>query len=393
VPVNRHILTAFMGSIGMGMALLNLAPILPLLQESYSVSNARMGILVTALILSHSFVQVPAGVVVDQIGVRWSFTLALLLGFLGNVLCIFNPAYGFILTMRILTGLGTGLLFVAGIKYATVHTRPSRQVLVQSVFGCLINTGSAIAFLTSPILIVYSWKLIYLFTSSFFLLPMLAVLFWGDDPLDDQGTAPQPLRSVLTVGPLWALGLSHAIFFGGMITIGTWISSYFLTSMGAVFWLHLGGLFGALIIGISALGRFLGGVVTVWIKPRHIIQSALFVLAICYALLGPSKELGLVLTLFGVAALMNSITFGSVFSLAYQIMPPQSAGTAIGLVNFIASMGALIFPIVFGYLIDITEAFKYPFLFLAVLAVLALPPAFSLRKHAPQALGDSWIEN
>jgi nitrate/nitrite transporter NarK len=382
-----------MGSIGMGMALVNLAPILPLLQESYSVSNARMGILVTALILSHSFVQVPAGVVVDQIGVRWSFTLALLLGFLGNVLCIFNPAYGFILTMRILTGLGTGLLFVAGIKYATVHTRPSRQVLVQSVFGCLINTGSAIAFLTSPILIVYSWKLIYLFTSSFFLLPMLAVLFWGDDPLDDQGTAPQPLRSVLTVGPLWALGLSHAIFFGGMITIGTWISSYFLTSMGAVFWLHLGGLFGALIIGISALGRFLGGVVTVWIKPRHIIQSALFVLAICYALLGPSKELGLVLTLFGVAALMNSITFGSVFSLAYQIMPPQSAGTAIGLVNFIASMGALIFPIVFGYLIDITEAFKYPFLFLAVLAVLALPPAFSLRKHAPQALGDSWIEN
>ncbi|HUU80886.1 MAG TPA: MFS transporter [Acidobacteriota bacterium] len=378
---------------GMGVAFLNLTPILPLLQESYAVSNARMGMLVTALILSHSFVQVPAGIVVDQIGVRWSFTLALGLGFLGNVLCIFNPAYSFILTMRILAGLGTGLLFVAGIKYATVHTRAPRQVLVQSVFGCLINTGSAIPFLTSPILIVYSWKLIYLFTSCFFLVPMLAVLFWGEDPLDYQGTARQPLRSVLTVGPVWALGSSHALFFGGMMTIGTWISSYLLTSEGAVFWLHLGGLFGALIIGISALGRFLGGLVTLWIKPRHIIQSALFALAICYALLWPSKELSLVLTLFGVAALMNSITFGSVFSLTYQIMPPQSAGTAIGLVNFIASIGALTFPIVFGYLIDITEGFKYPFLFLAILAILALPPAFSLRKHTPQALADSSVEN
>jgi len=75
---------------------------------------------------------------------------------------------------------------------------------------------------------------------------------------------------------------------------------------------------------------------------------------------------------------MNSVTFGSVFYLAYHYSSPQMAGTTIGLVNFIASIGAFLFPIFFGYLLDLTGTFTLPFLFLSVLALLSLLRVFTL---------------
>jgi MFS family permease len=114
--LNRHILIALAASLGMGVAFLNLTPVLPVLQAFYGVSNARMGMLVTALVLTHSLVQVPSGLVVDKLGVRMGVLLALGLGFLGCFLSVFSQNYGFILAMRLLTGMGTGLSFVAGLQ-------------------------------------------------------------------------------------------------------------------------------------------------------------------------------------------------------------------------------------------------------------------------------------
>jgi len=340
-----------------------------------------MGLLVTALLLSHSLVQIPAGLVVDRTGVRRSVALALGIGLLGNGLCIFHYTYEFVLYTRVLAGIGTGLLFVAGIKYATIATIPSRQVLVQSIFGCLINTGSIIPFFVSPALTRIGWWSIFLFTSLFFFFPLVAMAFWRGKPMESLAPRDRESSSPLhKSGAVWTLGLSHAVFFGGMMTIGTWLSSYLLAVTSGDLWLRTTGFIGAIVIGVSAFGRFLGGWITESVPPRSVIWYALAILAPSYAVLGLFQDLSLAVILLAVVAILNSLTFGSVFSLTYQIMPPNAAEAAIGLVNFIASMGALLFPVGFGYLIDITGDFRYPFLFLGALAVTTLGLPYRLRS-------------
>ena len=389
--MNRHILIAFAASLGMGVAFLNLTPVLPALRDFYGVSNARMGVLITALILTHSLVQIPAGLVVDRMGVRTGVLLALGLGFLGNILSIFSQDFNFILAMRLLTGIGTGLSFVAGIHYATAHARDEQKIQVQAIFGGLINTGSMLPFFASPILLGYDVRLIYLFTALIFFLPLLAVLIWGEDPEKKESVSRTPLRQVLMSRPAWALGFSHAVFFGGMMAIGTWISSYLMRSPASLPGFSWVGVVGGVVIGISAIGRFLGAFTFPWIHPRTLIPWALVLLFLSYGGLGMGGGLGLGLVLLSLAALMNSVTFGSVFFLAYQTVSAENAGTAIGLVNFIASIGAFLFPVVFGYFIDLTGTFSLSFFFLAALALACLYPLLSLsptrkirKRYLPQ---------
>lgn len=337
-----------------------------------------MGLLVTALIFTHSLVQIPAGLVVDRLGVRAGLLLALGLGFLGCVFSIFSQNYGFILALRLLTGLGTGLSFVAGIHCATSHAAEEKKLPVQAVFGGLINVGSMIPFFISTMLLEADQRLIQAYTALFFLFPLLAVWIWGQNPAKKAVVSKIRVSQVFTAGPAWTLGFSHALFFGGMMTIGTWITSYLLQTAPGPFWLPWIGWIGGLVIAVSAAGRFLGVWVPPWISPRTLIIWAVALLAVSYGGLGVSRTLTSGLILLGVAALMSSVTFGSVFSLGYRCSPPQVAGTTIGLINFIASIGAFLLPIIFGYLLDLTGTFTVPFLFLSALAFLTLLRVFTL---------------
>jgi MFS transporter, NNP family, nitrate/nitrite transporter len=382
--LNRHTLIAFGASLGMGVAFLNLTPVLPLLQISYGVSNAQMALLVTALILTHSLVQVPSGLVVDKIGVKTGVSLALGLGFLGSLFSIFSSNFGFLLAMRLLTGIGTGLSFVAGLHYGTAHAREEKKIQVQAIFGGLINVGSMIPFFTSSVLLKYDGRLIHLFTSLFFFLPLIAVLIWGKDPQKTEKISRTHVAQVFRAKTTWTLGFCYAVFFGGMMTIGIWIPSYLMRSQVGFHDFSRMGLIGGLVIGISAAGRFLGALMPSRIRPQALITWALLFLVLSYSGLGVSQELIPGLILLGIAALMNSVTFGSVFNLAYRHAPPQGAGTVVGTVNFIACVGAFFFPVIFGYFFDLTGTFKVSFLFLTALALLAIFPVFTLSAKTKE---------
>jgi nitrate/nitrite transporter NarK len=357
----------------MGTAFLNLTPVLPLLRMQYAASNADMGILVSSLILSHSFIQFPAGLIVDRIGAQRTLSLALSLAFLGNALCIWNQDYGFVLPMRILAGLGTGLVFVAGIKYAAVSAPVSSRPMVQSIFGSLINAGSVIPFFVSPLLIGYGSRVIFLYTALLFLVPLVLTLVGNRKEREEPETVGPGGKVVLFSSPqLWSLGISHAVCFGGMMAVGTWVSSFLLNMQPGALWLGKAGLLGAGVIGISAVSRFLGGVAVRWVRPRSLIGNALLVLIPTYALVGTVQKIHLAVAFLVLVAFLSSITFGSIFFLSYKMTPSSSAGAAMGFVNFIASMGALSFPAVFGYLLDLTQGFVYPFAFVAGMALLAL---------------------
>lgn len=85
------------------------------LADVYGVSLAAVGLLTTALFLTHLFVQLPGGRLIDRHGARRIGLVSLAFVAAGNLVCLLAPSYALGLAGRTLMGYGTGAGFVAGV--------------------------------------------------------------------------------------------------------------------------------------------------------------------------------------------------------------------------------------------------------------------------------------
>ena len=93
----------------------NVGAIATVESESYGVSLAAVGLLTTALFVTHLAVQIPGGRLIDRVGARTVGLAALAIVAAGNAIALTSPTLGIGLGARALMGLGTGVGFVAGI--------------------------------------------------------------------------------------------------------------------------------------------------------------------------------------------------------------------------------------------------------------------------------------
>jgi len=365
---------------GLGVVFMNLPPILPSLKTIYGVSNARIAFLVTSLIMAHGAVQIPAGLFTDRVGVRKTLIISLFLVFVSSLLCVFNTKYEFVLVMRILSGIGSGFAFGSGIKYATLFARESHRGVVQGIFGGSFSIGAIFPFFLMPALIEIDWKLIYLGTSLFFVIPITLLVGWGEEVKPSSVITLTDLKSVFSSQAVWILGTLHAIFFGGVITLGTWFSTFAIHAS-QMESLRVIGAWGALVMFVSGLARVMGGFFLRRLSAIKIIRYSFLVLLFSYFFLAFSNHFGYRLLFFGLAIYMSSVTFGPIFLLSFIVSGSELAATGFGIVNFIANMGSLFFPILFGYLIDLTGTYEVPFLFLGGLVMMGMFLTFLLKEY------------
>ena len=93
----------------------NVGAIAAVESTSYGVSLAAVGLLTTALFVTHLAVQIPGGRLIDRVGARNIGLSALAIVAAGNAVALASPTLGVGLGARALMGLGTGVGFVAGI--------------------------------------------------------------------------------------------------------------------------------------------------------------------------------------------------------------------------------------------------------------------------------------
>ena len=93
----------------------NVGAIAAVESTSYGVSLAAVGLLTTALFVTHLAVQIPGGRLIDRVGARNIGLSALAIVAAGNAIALASPTLGVGLGARALMGLGTGVGFVAGI--------------------------------------------------------------------------------------------------------------------------------------------------------------------------------------------------------------------------------------------------------------------------------------
>src|SRR3954447_5736952 len=113
---------------GAGFNISTVGPAADVLSHEYGVRLGTIGFLTTALFVSHLAMQIPGGRLVDRHGARTMGTVALLIVIAGNALGLVAGTFAVAVLARLVTGLGTGVGFVAGADYVRRRSasRPRR---------------------------------------------------------------------------------------------------------------------------------------------------------------------------------------------------------------------------------------------------------------------------
>ena len=346
------------------------------LAEAYGVSLAVVGLLTTALFVTHLLAQLPAGVWSDRLGPHRVALAACACAVAGNALLLIDAESALGIVGRLVVGLGSGAGFVAGLDL--VRSGGGGPVL-HGVFGAATMAGGGLALvIVPPLTDATSWRATYV---AALLLALAAAV-------------PTALvRGVHRVGPsrrgvlgdrrLLPLGVLQAASFGLAVVAGNWVVPLLERQDASS---AVAGALGGLVLLAGIVTRPLGGGLT-HRRPdgRAELLGGSLVAVACGSLLlaagGPTWLSGVGALVLGLAA---GLPFAAIFE-ATQRLRPDAPGAAVALVNACAVFAVLVGTPLAGLAFDLPGDGRVAFAAIAGLAVAALP--FIRRLPSTDAVG------
>jgi NNP family nitrate/nitrite transporter-like MFS transporter len=377
--VDRILLTALALGLQTGFTMLAMPPAVTDLMSLYGVSYTGISILLSALFWSHAAVQIPGGMITDRMGLRKTLLLAQICFLFGTIVPLFHVSLPLAVTGRVLSGIGSGLTFVAGLKFISTNAPPNRTPVYQSAFGSCIPFGGICAFAVIPYLLRFSWWWAFLIPGLAALLMIPAVLTIKMSDARQTSSLPALKEAVrLPVG--WVLGLVAAVSYGGFMTVGNWTPSLLADAVPDIP-AHIAAWGGAAIMLTGGIARLSGGFTLLRFSHWQVIKwaTAFLTLAFLGLSLSPAAWAALLLGL-GVAW-FGSVTFAAFFHVASLSIRPEAMGTLFGFINLLANVGAVGFIIVFGTVRDATGSFAWGFGIMAAVTAIAYGTVQWLQKR------------
>jgi MFS family permease len=334
------------------------------LAETYGVSLGAVGLLTTALFVTHLAAQLPAGTWSDRVGPHRVALLACGAATVGNALLLLDDSYWLALAGRLIVGVGSGAGFVAGLDLVRSGGGGS---LLYGIYGGATMAGGGLALVVVPPLTDdTSWRAPYasaLVLAVAAALPVLAVRGLRRVGRSDRG--------VLGDRRLLPLGVLQAATFGLAVIAGNWVVPL-LERTGAS--TAEAGAVGGLVLLAGIVTRPLGGALAqqASARQRTLVAGSLLAAtggALLLAAGGPLWVSALGSLALGLAA---GLPFALVFE-ATQRLRPDAPAAAVALVNACAVLTILIGTPLAGLAFDLPGDGALAFVAIALAAALAMP--------------------
>jgi predicted MFS family arabinose efflux permease len=342
------------------------------LADAYDTTLPVVGLLTTALFLTHLVSQIPAGRASDRWGARRVGFAALACCAVGNVLALLAPDPWLAGGARLVIGIGSGAGFVAGSDYMRAT---GGGPALQGLYGASTMAGGGLAIAITPQLVgLLDWRAPYWTALAAALVTALVLLAAPRDPR--HAWAPSGL---VLDRRLVRLGVIHAGSFGLSVVAANWVVPL-LERYGEP--RSVAAVVGALLLVGGIVTRPLGGALLRGHPERarpELLASAAG-LAFGLALLA----LPLPLVLLGLGALTAGLAAGVPFAYVFteaQRLRPDAPGAAIGFVNSWAISAVLVGTPLLGLTFSLPSEGRVGFAIAAALAVavlIAVPPRKSV---------------
>ncbi len=333
------------------------------LAAHYGVSLAAVGLLTTALFITHLAVQIPAGRTADRFGAQLVALVAIGAAVAGNCLLLVDAGFGVALLGRAVVGLGSGAGFLAGLDLVRAG---GGGAAMQGLYGGATMAGGGLALMIVPPLTdATSWRAPYWSAAALALVAMLPTLLARGLPqIGHAGEWIVTDRQLLKIGAL------QAGTFGLAVIAGNWAVPL-LEREGASS--TAAGLAGGLILSVGIVTRPAGGVLAQHISGRKLVAAALVGTSAGALLLGIAWSFAISLLGAFVLGLMAGLPFAVVFAAAQRIRP-DAPGAAIALVNSCSLLVILVGTPLAGLAFGLPGDGRLAFVVIAALSLAALIP-------------------
>jgi cyanate permease len=380
-------------------------PLIPLLQQELHVTSGATGLLSTLLYVGIGLSYLPGGWLADRYGSRHVlFGSLLLVGTGGCFLPVF-PNLVWMVSCRLVIGLGAGAAIVAASQAAR---RGPYAAFGQGLFGGAMQVGAGLGLFATPTLqSLFGWRGALTFWGAFGLgASVLCLLLLSDQTRPSAAAVPRRIAMAFRSRALWMLGLVNLGTLGLGQAVAPWLAVYFALSYGLP--LDLAAMLGAVGLLAGMLFRPLGGLL---LSRRVFTHSALMRAGTALACIGvvllalplhAPLVTGWGLALF---ACGTTLPYAAVFDEAGHLGAESAlgSGTAQGVVSVLSAPASAFGPPLIGALLGQHGSFAVSFGLLmpvgvvALIAALLVGPLISRSREASDLLrlrerdGDAYL--
>ena len=338
------------------------------LADAYGVSLAAIGLLTTALFVTHLLVQLPAGRASDRYGSRTVALAAVVAALVGNGVLLIDDLYPLAILGRLVVGLGSGAAFVSGLDLVRAGGGGPRLL---GLYGGATMAGGGLALMIVPPLTdATSWRAAYWSAGLLAIAAALPTLAAGGLPRVGHAAA-----WILRDRQLTPIGILQAATFGLAVVAGNWAVPLLEREEASS---AAAGFAGGLILFAGIVTRPGGGVLATRGHSRLLVGASLLGVALGAATLAAADVYAVSFLGALVLGLAAGLPFAAIFAAAQRIRP-RTPAAAIGFVNAFGVLTILVGTPLAGLAFEAPGDGRIAF---GVIAALALGALLALRKAA-----------
>jgi MFS family permease len=361
----------------------SLATAAPLLQDELALSNAQIGLLLSAFFWTYAPAQLVAGWLVHRYDIRIVLAVGVALWAVATTLTGLAGGVASILLWRLMLGLGESVTFPSWQLILARHAPEHERGRANGFIGAGQGVGPMLGTLFGGLAMAYfGWRAMFIALGIITLLwiwPWLIITRRKSlqAPIA-QGLPPVSYFEILRRREFWGAALGHFSINYAFYFLITWLPTFLVKAGG--FTIEEMAVVGGAIYGVYGVATAIAGAISDhWIRRGGSVNRVRKVFALtgafgsavaiaCSAYVEPRAAVWLL----AAAGVFFGMTTPTMFAMGATLAGSRAAGRWAGAQNLAGQLAGIIAPIVTGIIIDRTGAFSWAFMVSATFALLAM---------------------
>ena len=371
-------LAAFINYVDRG----NLATAGPLIRDQFALSNAQLGLLLSAFFWSYAPGQLPAGWLAERLDARRVLAAGLAVWGVATALTGLASGFMMLLILRVMLGLGESVMYPASFKILACEALEVERGRANGWLAAGQLSGPAFGTLAGGLLMAwFGWRVVFVAAgcaSVLWLWPWLRTPRAAVAGLARATADGPPTRALLRSRELWGSCLGNFCEGYVLYLILSWLPVYLVKTHGLTM-VQMAQL-GAGVYALSAATSVLSGWASDrWLKAgassnrvrKTALLTGLAALAACLSVCAFAGPLGTLSALAG-CGLGLGMLVPAIFASAQTLAGPGAAARWMGVQNFSANLAGISAPVITGVVVDRTGSFSSAFLIAAAVALVGM---------------------
>ena len=381
---------------------LSMGALADFLVRELNYSGAALGFLTSATFYAYALMQIPAGFLLDWLGVRKVCGVGLLLTASGSLMFSLTSTIWVAILGRVLVGVGNSGMMLSAFKVQADLFEPRQFPALSGITSCCANFGALLAMFPFAVLVnKMGWRESFYLTSALTIALSIAVFLivpkTEKTPSLSVKETINRLKNVLTNKQIWPpFGIMFTIM--GIMTIlkGLWgipyvMHVYSLDNVAASRLLCM------IPIGFMICGPLLGKIcekVKGGVRTVSIVGSSLVAVSMLILVLFRAKPPESIMPIFFIFVGFAGVTHILAFTKAKEVSPVALAGIATAVVNMGEFIGSSILGPIFGRILDVgwqgqmvnnsrvysQDSYTIVFAIATVLSIIAIFCSYKFKK-------------